>query len=846
MGEQLPLDFSISNAQRQRRARKRMAKAEEAAKKPSLFDSPPNLDIHLDSAAEAIAVATGDADRSFLWLGRLVGELRVINRKKVAFNAAQLDRLSWIRPPAQVTLDGAASAVARALWADKLGYKPLLVTKHRQRLIATSNRWPAGLTVIDAPWSAIAALARAGVSLEVDNRAKDLLTEKLVEAGVPIATAGLAGSAVSIRTTRPDLLENLGLPGLAYDGTQGTGSYRMPILCAEKLLEITQIEKSSELENAIKRATVRTRPITKLEGFPWTLYPFQAHDVSRAMRIVETTGGVLLAAEMGAGKTTMALAMVHLLELRPLIVVSPLSGFSTWARQLGEMNLRYHLATGNPKETWDRIANGDDEVIVISYDRLFQFNEVIERRNFRGIIADEIQRIRTPGSRRSRALRQLAAAIPIRIGLSGTPLTNTINDLLPLGAFLSPGEWRPRAREKDLTDIYPGDPVEAVAEHLGSMMVRRRMTDVGAKLPKRNDHRILVDLTAEQRRAIEGLQSEAERARADGVFEGNEGRMHAFARLQKMRQIVNAPSAANVSGSNPKVRSAIDLAMSFLAADRKGVIFCADRATFTELSTAMSDAGVKHVKIWGATPPMKRIEFENQFHNDPDTKVVICTIQAGSESWSASPTATWLISTAYMYAPSLLAQMEARVYRMNSDPSGPDIEICYLHASAPGGTLDDRMVEILESKKGLFAQVVDRTSHVDDTKIHYSMSDLVYLLTGERDKRLDDKEKDSKETLAREQAKKRQARATAHRNKGVNKVDQTLIHDDGSMAETFAQYLSNNEIVGLKSEEEREIIEKVVLGQGDEMSALDAVTTLLDSEDLGERVKEISDDEKSI
>jgi superfamily II DNA or RNA helicase len=837
MGEQLPLDFSVSNAERQRRARKRMAKAEAAAKKPSLFDAPPNLDIHLDSAAEAVAVATGDADRSFLWLGRLVGELRVINRKKVAFNAAHLDRLSWVRPPAQITLDAASSAVARALWADRLGYKPLVVTKHRQRLIATSNRWPAGLSVNDAPWTAIAALARAGVSLAVDDKAKDLLSEKLIGAGVPIATAGLAGSAVSIRTTRPDLLENFELPGLAYDGMQGTGNYKMPILCAERLLDVPQIALSTELESAIRRATARTRPIAKLEGFPWTLYPFQANDVGRAMRIVETTGGVLLAAEMGAGKTTMALAMVHLLDLRPLLVVSPLSGFSTWARQLGEMGLRYHLATGSPKDTWEQIANGDDEVIVISYDRLFQFNEIIERRGFRGIIADEIQRIRTPGSRRSRALRQLAAAIPVRIGLSGTPLTNTINDLLPLGAFLSPGEWRPRAREKDLSDTYPGDPVEAVAEHLGSMMVRRRMTDVGAKLPKRNDHRIFVDLTAEQRRAIEDLQAEAERAKADGVFDGNEGRMHAFARLQKMRQIVNAPAAANVSGPNPKVRSAVELAMSFLAADRKGVIFCADRTTFSELSDAMTDAGVKHVKIWGATPPMKRIEFERQFHSDPETKVVLCTIQAGSESWSASPTATWLISTAYMYAPSLLAQMEARVYRMNSDPSGPDIEICYLHATAPGGTLDDRMVEILESKKGLFAQVVDRTSHIDDTKVHYSMSDLVYLLTGERDEALTARESDSKATVAREQQRKQQARATAHRHKGKNKGDANLVHDDGSSTVTLEEHQAMRPPSEFTSTSPEGGLHSVAFGPGDEVAALDAVTTLLDSEDVSMIVK---------
>jgi SNF2 family DNA or RNA helicase len=309
-------------------------------------------------------------------------------------------------------------------------------------------------------------------------------------------------------------------------------------------------------------------------------------------------------------------------------------------------------------------------------------------------------------------------------------LTNTVNDLLPVGSFLVPSEWPSRASSKTLEDLYPNDPVEQIAEHLSSIMVRRKMTEVGANLPKRHDHRILVDLTLQQRKALEDLENAAAASAREGFFEDKSNRMHAFAKLQTMRQIINTPSLHNVKGGNPKIEYAIDLAQSFINSGRKGVIFCADRTSFKEISERLVEENIKYVKIWGSTPPLERISAEKTFHSDPETKLVLCTIQAGSESWSASPTATWLISTAYMYAPSVLAQMEARVYRMNSDPNGPDIDICYLHASAPNGTLDDRMVEILENKKYLFAKVVDRDIHTDTTKLHYSMNDLMYLLTG--------------------------------------------------------------------------------------------------------------------
>ena len=543
---------------------------------------------------------------------------------------------------------------------------------------------------------------------------------------------------------------------------------------------------SEDLRREIQRVNAKVRPMTTEPDFPRELYPFQARDAGRALRILETTGGVLLAGDMGSGKTTISLALVHRLQSWPLLVVAPLAAFSTWKEQLEEMGRSFHLATGSAKADWEVLTAGNFDAVVVSYDRLFAFSELIERMNFRCIIADEIQRIRTPSSRRSRTLRQLAAAVPFRIGLSGTPLTNSIADLLPLGSFLVPGEWRPRANSRELDDLYPGDPTEAVTEHLGSMMVRRRMADVGARLPKRNDHRILIELTADQRRALDVLTAEAQEARSAGAFDGNEGRMHAFARLQRMRQIVNCPSAASVAGPNPKVHAAVELAEDFIAMGRKGVIFTADLTSFAELGKALDEAGIGWVGINGSTPTNQRMSNETRFKTEPGVQVVLCTIQAGGESWSASPTATWLISTAYLYSPSALAQMEARVYRMNSDPDAWDVEICYIHAQAPGGSLDDRMVEILGVKRQLFAQVVDRTEHLDTTKVHYSMSDLMYLMTGERDEQMVAQETDARQTRAREQKRKDHARATAH---GRSRRNRDFVHDDGSTALTAEQYL---------------------------------------------------------
>lgn len=784
VAKQLSLDFTGSAAARHRRAVAATKQDDQFSLFPTIS---PDIDIHLTSPTQAVASIAGPSpETAHQWLARLVGTVQPVNTRRVTFDSSKLDRLLWIRPPVRVTLDAASIAVARAIWADKLNLPPLTVYRTGNRLFAASRRgtWPTPMRVQDAPWTAIATCFQLGIDLDVDKSANNLLTRRLTQSNTKIATAGLAGSSILISTSRPDMVEKLALPALAYDGGEGTGRYRLPLPASAPILDIPLIEVPTKVANAIKTATKRPKPFpTTIEGFPWTLYDFQAIDCSRGLKILTESGGVLLAGDMGTGKTTVSLALIHTLNAFPLLVVAPLAGFSTWARQLAEMGKSYYLATETVAKSWEAISNGGVDAIVISYDRLPAFTELIESYGFAAIIADEIQRIRTPSSRRSRALRSIAAAIPLRLGLSGTPITNAISDVLPVGSFLVPSQWPPRAAIKDLADIYPGDPEQALTDHLATLMVRRRMEEVPANLPKRRDHRVRVPLTVEQRRALSELTSQAQQDRKDGNFEGAAGRMHAFSKLQRMRQIINTPTTAGVTGPNPKAQAAIDLACDFINMGRKGVLFCADRAVFTQLGEMLDREGIGWVGIWGSTPSKDRILAEKRFHSDPNIKVVLCTIQAGSESWSASPTATWLISVSYMYSPSALAQMEARVYRMNSDPDGPDVHICYIHATAPDGTLDDRMLEILSIKKDLFARVVDQTAHVDPTELHTSMQDLMFLLTGVRDERADALAKDAAAVADREQKRKEHARMTLGKRKSRNANDPNLVFDDGSLAQ---------------------------------------------------------------
>ena len=133
------------------------------------------------------------------------------------------------------------------------------------------------------------------------------------------------------------------------------------------------------------------------------------------------------------------------------------------------------------------------------------------------------------------------------------------------------------------------------------------------------------------------------------------------------------------------------------------------------------------------------------------------------------------------YSAAVNQQAESRVYRLNSRPEDT-VRIIYIHAKDPSGepTNDDRLFEILEMKKALFAKVIDRVEYEDGTDISNSMSDMLYVLTGEKDEKLEKLESDQQRAGDVKRKQREHAKATIYKNKGKNKTDPNVVHDDGS------------------------------------------------------------------
>jgi SNF2 family DNA or RNA helicase len=212
------------------------------------------------------------------------------------------------------------------------------------------------------------------------------------------------------------------------------------------------------------RTEVEAVPLPDLPGFD-TLRPYQ----TVAARAIALAGQYLLLDETGTGKTRSALAGASLLrhegaELFPMMIVAPKSMLLTWARD--EVARFFPTASisvvgGTPARDRKALEPGSD-IYIISWDKLRTYSRLagfgsvklteeekapkeIQAIGLRSLIADEGHRATNPKAKCTRAAWAIGDGLvgdkPIRIGLTGTPLQDTPQDLYGLLRLILPNEY---------------------------------------------------------------------------------------------------------------------------------------------------------------------------------------------------------------------------------------------------------------------------------------------------------------------------------------------------------------------------------------------------------------------
>ena len=240
-----------------------------------------------------------------------------------------------------------------------------------------------------------------------------------------------------------------------------------------------------------------------------------------AAELAMRSPGLLVADDLGLGKTCTAIATLADPETRPALVVTLTHLPRQWRHELARFvpDLRVHLITkGTPYELAG--ANGHarqirlfepgaaaprfPDVLICNYHKLQGWAEALAGK-IRTLIFDECQELRRDASHRYAAARLLAAQCSRRIGLSATPIYNYGPEAFNVFEVLRPGALGTRTEFLDEWCDGGGakagivDP-KAFGVYLreSGLMIRRTRSEVGRELPALTKSIVYVDADERQ------------------------------------------------------------------------------------------------------------------------------------------------------------------------------------------------------------------------------------------------------------------------------------------------------------------------------------------------------------
>ena len=159
----------------------------------------------------------------------------------------------------------------------------------------------------------------------------------------------------------------------------------------------------------------------------------------------------LLLADPGAGKTTVGLHWIKLMKPgRTLLVSTKLICLHVWEQEAlnwkGTKHLTFTQLAGCSESVRKERIKEITDVHLINFEQLTWLIEYLKsnkrmrlRDLYEAIIFDESSFLKTPGSKRFKKIRNQVQEVPYRIGMTGTPLGNSMLNLWGQ-AFLCCGE----------------------------------------------------------------------------------------------------------------------------------------------------------------------------------------------------------------------------------------------------------------------------------------------------------------------------------------------------------------------------------------------------------------------
>ncbi|MBD2125620.1 DEAD/DEAH box helicase [Microcoleus sp. ZQ-A2] len=515
-------------------------------------------------------------------------------------------------------------------------------------------------------------------------------------------------------------------------------------------LPVVKFEASGALQELITNLTGNqsVQLIETPEGFHGTLRPYQLRGVSWLAFLERWGLGACLADDMGLGKTPQLIAfLLHLQEQgvleEPTLVVCPTSVLGNWEREVKKFgsSLKVVVHHGDKRLKGKAFAKAvkDKQLVITSYPLVYRDAATLEDVSWQGIVLDEAQNIKNPGAKQSKAVRELKAGF--HIALTGTPVENRLSELWSILDFLNPGylgnqQFFQRRFAMPIEKFGDRDSLQTLRSLVQPFILRRLKTDkdIIQDLPDKQEMNVFCGLSAEQATLYQKLVDESliEIESSEGI------KRHGLilTLLLRLKQVCNHPAqylkekdlgAAKRSGKLLRLQEMLEEAIS--EGDR-ALIF----TQFAEWGKLLQpylekQLGWETLFLYGSTKKQQREEMVDRFQNDPEgPRILLLSLKAGGTGLNLTR-ANHVFHVDRWWNPAVENQATDRAFRIGQTRN------VQVHKFVCNGTLEERINDIIESKKQLAEQTVDAG---EDWLTDMDTDQLRSLLLLDRDAVIDD------------------------------------------------------------------------------------------------------------
>ncbi|WP_373478504.1 DEAD/DEAH box helicase [Geminocystis sp.] len=487
-------------------------------------------------------------------------------------------------------------------------------------------------------------------------------------------------------------------------------------------LPVIAFESSGALSDLINSINdnQKIKILATPKAFKGTLRPYQEAGFSWLYFLEKWSLGACLADDMGLGKTVQLIAFLLMLKqedllTKPSLIVCPTSVLNNWEREIEKfapsLKVIIHHGDQRTKEKVFLKQAKKVDIIITSYALVYRDLDTFNMVEWQGIILDEAQNIKNPQAKQTQAVQELKSEF--RIALTGTPVENRLSELWSILEFLNPGylgtqQFFQRRFTLPIEKYGDQHSFQMLRSLVQPFILRRLKTDknIIQDLPEKQEMNVYCGLSSEQAQLYQNLVEES----LTKINESKGIQRHGLllTLLMKLKQVCNHPAhylkeeTLDFSPRSGKLLRLEEMLEEVVAEGDRSLIF----TQFAEWGKLLhpylkKKLGVEILFLSGSTTREKRQEMVDRFQNDPQgPPIFILSLKAGGTGLNLTK-ANHVFHYDRWWNPAVENQATDRAFRIGQKQN------VQVHKFISSGTLEEKINDILESKKQLAEQTIN-------------------------------------------------------------------------------------------------------------------------------------------